>query len=129
MDRKETSIEEIFMNVMPLDDWEQTKKSWKIVMNSQIIYVSGYSAEKWKCKINRRKKNSMRAEKITKNIEKFELQIIRKETDNEGGWDEKVVNRLESNSIKEINLIGFWTFSHFPFKSAFQTLLSGKNWV
>lgn len=48
--------------------------------------------------------------RVEGNIEKFDLQIIRKETDKKKKKetnDRKVVNRLESNSIKEINLIGF----------------------
>lgn len=82
---KETSIEKIFMNAMPLVGSEG-RKNWKIVMNSQIIYVSRcFSAgEEKKCKINRRKNGkfffTMRVEG---NIEKFDLQIIRKETDKE----------------------------------------------
>lgn len=81
-------------------------------MNSRIIYDKMFSCPRPK-----------RPRRTKKNIEKFEIQIIRKWRERES---EELVNRLESNSIKEINLIGFRTFPIFRRKKnvlSFQTLL------
>jgi hypothetical protein len=86
----------------------------KLVMNSQIIYVSrcfSQKERKRKCKINRGKcKLLLRfrlvaGRKITKNIEKFDLQIIRKETDKGRRWEretEKLSIDLKATALRKL---------------------------
>lgn len=104
-------------------------KQKEMVMNSGIIYDERCCSRanqgnvkyvRWQKKISQRSKRRRRRGK-------FEFQIIEKWLRNI--YQRKLANRLESNSIKEINLIGFWTLHSSPSNAALSTLLSGgKNW-
>lgn len=114
--KMKTSIEKIFIDGSPSDD----SRRKKMVMNSRIIYVvkrcffAGKRDRKDGIQKERRKRGRQDEMIRTwgRNIGKeFKLQIIRNcQVSSLHDKTEQLVNRIESNSIKEINLIGLGTF-------------------